>query len=151
MLTLNELHPAKGSNKGTVRVGRGQGNGNGKTCGRGQNGMGQRAGATNKAYFEGGQTPLTRRIPKRGFKPLVRKEYQIVNVRDLESLDVDVSEIDAQWLYDHGMVHSKDHPIKILGNGELSKSMHIKADAFSRSAREKIEKAKGKAEVITRA
>ena len=102
-----------------------------------------------KLYFEGGQTPITRRLPKRGFNNSNFKvNYQIVNVGDIEKIESKVKEIDAQWLFENGLIHSKEKPVKILGNGDLSKVIEIKANAFSQTARDKIEKVKGKAEVI---
>ncbi len=148
MLTLNELQPAKGSTKRSKRVGRGGASGWGTTAGYGNNGAKARSGAKNKPYFEGGQMPLTRRLPKRGFNNIFKIHYQIVNVGDLQKVEFDTKEIDAQQLYDNGLVHSKDKPIKILGNGDFSKVLTIKANAFSKTARDKIEKLKGKAEVV---
>jgi large subunit ribosomal protein L15 len=149
MLTLNELHPTKGSTKKSKRVGRGSASGWGTTAGYGNNGAKARSGAKNKPYFEGGQIPLTRRLPKRGFHNRFKIHYQIVNVGDLQKIEFDTKEIDAQQLYDKGLVHSKNKPIKILGNGDISKVLTIKAHAFSKIARDKIEKIKGKAEVVT--
>jgi large subunit ribosomal protein L15 len=151
MLKLNDLKPVPGSRKTSRRVGRGTGSGSGSTAGRGNNGDGARSGAYTKFYFEGGQTPLTRRIPKRGFVSPFKVAYQIVNVENLESLEADVKEITIEVLYENGLVHEVDKPVKILGNGELTKALSVKAHSFSKSAKEKIEKAKGKAEVIVRA
>jgi large subunit ribosomal protein L15 len=151
MLKLNDLKPVPGSRKTSKRVGRGTGSGNGSTAGRGNNGDGARSGAYTKFYFEGGQTPLTRRIPKRGFVSPFKVTYQIVNVGSLDSLEIDVKDITIEVLHKNGLVHEVDRPVKILGNGELTKSFNVKAHSFSKSAKEKIEKAKGKAEVIIRA
>ncbi len=151
MLTLKELRPKKGSKKRAKRLGRGNASGWGTTGGRGSNGAKARRGASNKLYYEGGQTPITRRLPKKGFTNIFRKNYQIVNVGDIQNVTSDMKEIDAQWFFDNGLVHAKDAPIKILGNGELSKGLAVRAHAFSKTAREKIEKAKGKVEVITSA
>lgn len=148
MLKLNELRPAPGSRKKTKRLGRGSGSGQGTTAGKGNNGNKARSGSTNKFYFEGGQTPLTRRIPKRGFTNIFRKEYQIVNVGDLEKMEQLDKEITVELLHENGLIHEVDRPVKILGNGELTKNISIRVHAFSKTAREKIEKAKGKAEVI---
>ena len=148
MLKLNELRPAPGSRKKTKRLGRGSGSGQGTTAGKGNNGNKARSGSTNKFYFEGGQTPLTRRIPKRGFTNIFRKEYQIVNVGDLEKMELLDKEITIEQLHENGLIHEVDRPVKILGNGELTKNITIRVHAFSKTAREKIEKAKGKAEVI---
>jgi len=148
MLKLNELKPADGSRKTSKRLGRGTGSGQGSTAGKGNNGDNARSGSFNKYYFEGGQTPLTRRIPKRGFTNIFRTEYQIVNVGDLEKIEASDKEITVEFLHQNGLVHEVDRPVKILGNGELSKSITVKVHAFSKTAREKIEKAKGKAEVV---
>jgi large subunit ribosomal protein L15 len=136
MLTLNTLKPNPGSNKDRMRVGRGQGSGNGTTAGRGNNGDGARNGTSEKYYFEGGQTPMTRRTPKRGFTSPFKIEYQVVNVGQLESLDL--AEIDAKVLFEHGLIGSPDRPVKILGGGEFTKTMTVKADAYSKTAREKL-------------
>lgn len=151
MLKLNDLKPVPGSRKTAKRVGRGTGSGSGSTAGRGNNGDGARSGAYTKFYFEGGQTPLTRRIPKRGFVSPFKVAYQIVNVGNLESLEADIKEITVEVLYKSGLVHEVDRPVKILGEGDLSRSFSVKVHSFSKSAKEKIEKAKGKAEVIIRA
>jgi large subunit ribosomal protein L15 len=148
MLTLNAMAPAKGSVRDPKRRGRGIGSGNGKTAGRGHKGAGSRSGTKKKLYFEGGQTPLTRRIPKRGFVNNGRKEFQVVNIGDIEAHESQGKEITGQWLCENGLIRSGSKPIKILGGGEVTKSLVVKADAFSKSAREKIEKAKGKAEVV---
>lgn len=150
MLKLNELRPAAGSKKVKKRIGRGTGSGNGSTAGMGNNGHKARSGSSNKAYFEGGQTPLTRRLPKRGFHSPFKVEFQIVNVGLLESLDSG-KEITVEALFERGLIHKADVPVKILGNGDLTKTLNVKAHAFSKSAKDKIEKAKGKTEVINRA
>jgi large subunit ribosomal protein L15 len=151
MLTLNELKPRKGSKKRAKRIGRGNASGWGTTSGRGNNGAKARNGAHIKLYYEGGQTPITRRLPKKGFTNAFKIKYQIVNVGDIQNSTSDMKEIDAQWLYDNGLVHEIDRPVKILGKGEFSKGLIIKAHAFSKTAREKIEKAKGKVEVLASA
>jgi large subunit ribosomal protein L15 len=148
MLKLNELKPAAGSKKRRKRIGRGTGSGTGCTAGKGNNGYKARSGANNKYYFEGGQTPLTRRLPKRGFTNIFRTEYQIVNISDLEKLENTEEEISVAFLHKNGLVHEVDRPVKILGNGELTKKVSVKVHAYSKTAREKIENAKGKAEVI---
>ncbi len=145
-MKLDELKPAKGSTKNTKRLGRGPGTGWGRTAGRGNKGAGQRSGNKKRAWFEGGQMPLLRRLPKRGFSNYwFRKEFQIVNVSTLELLDI--NKIDANILAENRVVKSAYQPIKILGNGDISKSIEVSADSFSKSAIEKIEKAGGK--VIT--
>ncbi len=145
-MKLDELKPAKGSIKNTKRLGRGPGTGWGRTSGRGNKGAGQRSGNKKRAWFEGGQMPLLRRLPKRGFSNYrFRKEFQIVNLSTLELLDI--SKIDANVLVKNGVVKSAYQPIKILGDGDISKSIEVSANSFSKSAIEKIEKAGGK--VIT--
>jgi len=151
MLTMKELKPKEGSKKNAKRLGRGNASGWGTTSGRGNNGAKARRGASIKLYYEGGQTPITRRLPKKGFTNIFKKNFQIVNVGDIQNSTSDAKEVDAQWFYDNGLIHSKDVPIKILGNGEFSKGLAVKAHAFSKTAREKIEKAKGKVEVIASA
>jgi large subunit ribosomal protein L15 len=146
-MKLNELKPSEGSRATKRRIGRGQGSGNGCTAGKGMNGYKARSGARQKAYFEGGQTPMTRRIPKRGFNNPFRLRYQTVNVGDLEKADVADKEIDRQWMFENGLIRSNDEPVKVLGGGELNKKVTVRAENFSKSAREKIEKANGKAEV----
>jgi large subunit ribosomal protein L15 len=148
MFRMNELRPAPGSTRDSKRRGRGEGSGNGKTAGRGHKGAGSRSGTKKKLYFEGGQTPLTRRIPKRGFVSVNKKYFQVVNIGDIVQKEPLDKEINAEWLFGNGLIHSKTDPVKILGNGECAKSVVVKAQSFSKSAREKIEKAKGKAEVV---
>ncbi len=148
MLTINTIKPAPGSNKGKKRVGRGQGSGTGTTAGHGMNGHKARSGPSFKAYFEGGQTPLTRRLPKKGFHSPFKTEYQIVNISTIEKLDSKITEITPETLHELGIIHELKSPVKILGVGEINKAVNIKAHAFSKSAKEKIEKAKGKAEVV---
>ncbi len=150
-MNLNELKPAKGSNRGTKRRGRGIGSGNGKTAGRGHKGAGSRSGTKKKLYFEGGQTPLTRRIPKRGFNNIFGVCYQVVNLGDIEKIAAADKEVTAQFLCESGLIRKADGLVKVLGNGDVTKAITVKANAFSKSAREKIEKAKGKAEVIASA
>jgi large subunit ribosomal protein L15 len=151
MFKINELRPAPGSTRDSKRRGRGTGSGNGKTAGRGHKGAGSRSGTKKKLYFEGGQTPLTRRIPKRGFVNMFKKGYQIVNVGDIVKKEPHDKEVTAEWLFDNGLVRSKTEQVKILGGGDCAKSIVVKAHSFSKSAREKIEKAKGKAEVVASA
>jgi len=142
-MKLDELRPAKGSTKDTKRLGRGPGTGWGRTSGRGNKGAGQRSGNKKRAWFEGGQMPLLRRLPKRGFSNYrFRKEFQIVNLSTLELLNV--NKIDATILAENGVVKSAYQPIKILGDGEISKSIEVSANSFSKTAIEKIEKAGGK-------
>ncbi|KMQ51404.1 50S ribosomal protein L15p (L27Ae) [Chitinispirillum alkaliphilum] len=150
MLTLSNIKPFPGSHKNKKRVGRGQGSGTGTTAGHGNNGHNARSGPSFKPYFEGGQTPLTRRLPKKGFHNPFKKQYQIVNLSSIEKLE-GVKEVTPEVLYDKGLIHEAELPVKILGVGELTESVLVKAHAFSKTAKEKIEKAKGKAEVVSSA
>ncbi|MBN2857554.1 MAG: 50S ribosomal protein L15 [Candidatus Delongbacteria bacterium] len=140
-MKLNELRPAKGAVKKKFRVGRGVGSGNGKTSGRGQKGQKSRSGYSRALYSEGGQTPLTRRLPKRGFKNRSRVEYTVINVSDLENIGESV--ITPEVLYSKGLI-KLGMPLKVLGNGTLTKSVEVHADSFSKSAEQKINEAKGK-------
>ena len=142
MLTLSNLSPAPGSRKARKRVGRGQGSGHGRTATRGHKGYKARSGSGIKPGFEGGQMPLQRRLPKRGFTNIFRKEFTIVNVEQLEQFEAG-ARIDKQALVDAGLVKKHDNLIKVLGNGELSKSLTIVVDKVSQSARTKIETAGG--------
>ncbi len=146
MTELHDLSPSPGSHRNRKRVGRGPGSGTGKTAGRGQKGQKARSGASIPAGFEGGQMPLQRRIPKGGFTPLNRVEYQVINVRTLDELEA--SEITPEVLRDHGLLGSGKVLLKILGTGELGRAVQVHAHAFSASAREKIEAAGGSATVI---
>lgn len=145
MAELHDLSPTKGSHRDRKRVGRGPGSGTGKTAGRGQKGQKARSGASIPAGFEGGQMPLHRRIPKRGFHNFTRVEYQVVNVGDLARVEGDVS---PGSLHAAGLVGSGRKPVKILGTGEVESALTVEAHAFSRSAREKIEAAGGTATVL---
>ncbi len=146
-MKLYELSPAPDSNRDVKRVGRGHGSGNGKTAGKGHKGQNARSGGGVRPGFEGGQMPMTRRIPKRGFNNIFAERYAIVNVSDLEIFK-EGTEIDADLLRASGLIRKTDNGVKILGNGELTKPLTVKAAAFSASAKEKIEKAGGKAEVM---
>jgi large subunit ribosomal protein L15 len=150
MLNLNDLKPAKGATHHKHRVGRGSGSGWGSTSGRGNNGAKQRSGYSEKDYFEGGQLPLIRRLPKRGFTNVFKKYYQVVNISDIETVAKNGDVVDAEFLFSAGKIHSKDEMVKVLGNGEITKSITIKANAFSKTAEEKITKANGKIEVVAR-
>ena len=138
MVTMNTLKSKPGTRKQRKRVGRGQGSGSGCTAGYGMNGAKARSGNTTKAYFEGGQTPLTRRLPKKGFKSPFKVVYQIVNVGDLCKIDASVKEVDATVLFESGLIHSKDRPVKVLGNGEIDRAVVVKVDAYSKAARDKL-------------
>lgn len=149
-MKLHELRPAPGSKKKPKRLGRGHGSGHGKTSGKGHKGLLARSGNPNMAGFEGGQMPLARRVPKRGFHNPFRVEYSIVNLQVLSALS-DVNEITLQVLYDKGIVKKRSRPIKILGVGELTKPLVVEAHKFSQSALQKIQQAGGQAKVIGRA
>lgn len=144
-MKLDSLTPVPGSTKNRKRVGRGHGSGLGKSAGRGDKGAQQRSGFKRRPWFEGGQMALARRLPKRGFTNIFRKESQIVNLEAIESLGLDT--VDAQILADNGLVRSALKPIKILGDGEFKSKVTITASAFSASAIEQIEKAGGTATV----
>ena len=144
---IHELSPAEGSKKDVKRVGRGHGSGWGKTSGKGHKGQNARSGGGVRPGFEGGQMPLARRIPKRGFNNIFAAKMAAVNVSSLEIFK-EGTEVDAELLLALGLVKNIDNGVKILGNGEITKNLTVKADAFSASAKEKIEKAGGKAEVM---
>ncbi len=147
-MKLNELAPNPGATKEKKRVGRGIGSGLGKTCGKGHKGQKTRSGDRRlPSWFEGGQTPLHKRIPKRGFRSPNRVEYSVVNVKVLDRLFSEGEEVNPQKLLEKGLV-KPGMPVKILGDGELTKKLTVKAHAFSESAKEKIEKAGGAYEVI---
>ncbi len=146
---LHELKPAKGATHREKRVGRGIGSGHGKTSTRGHKGQKSRRGYGNlPAFFEGGQTPFIMRIPKRGFKNPNKVEYEIVNVKVLEERFEPNSEVTPEVLEEMGIIKCSSR-VKILGDGELTKPLTVKAHKFSKSAIEKIEKAGGKAEILT--
>ena len=145
-MELHTLKPPAGSKKNGKRVGRGPGSGSGKTSGRGHKGAGARSGFKRKPGREGGQMPLHRRLPKRGFTNIFKKEFQIVNLADPARCDA--GEVTAEVLKNAGLVKKVDIPIKFLGNGNIDKAYTVKAQAFSKTAKEKIEAAGGKTEVI---
>jgi len=146
-MRLDELQPAEGSKFTSKRVGRGIGSGNGKTSGKGHKGQNARSGGGVRPGFEGGQMPLYRRLPKRGFNNIFAKQYVAVNVSELERFE-DGTVVTAELLKESGVVSKVLDGVKILGRGELTKKLEVKAVKFSASAAEKIEKAGGKAEVI---
>ena len=146
-MNLHELSPAAGSNTKAYRKGRGNGSGNGKTGGRGQKGQWARSGGGVRVGFEGGQMPLARRLPKRGFHNIFAKPLEAVNVSVLEKFE-DGAVVDAKALLEKGILSKCEYGVKILGNGQLTKKLTVQASAFSASAKEKIEAAGGKAEVI---
>ncbi len=146
-MKLHELQPAQGSNTAAKRKGRGHGSGNGKTAGYGHKGQKARSGV-KKAGFEGGQMPLQRRLPKRGFNNIFATEYATVKVSDLEARFEAGAVVDTKALVEAGLIKKSLDGVKVLGNGELTKPLTVQLAAFTASAKEKIEKAGGKAEVI---
>ena len=146
-MKLYELQPAEGSVKDVKRIGRGHGSGNGKTAGKGHKGQKARSGGSIRPGFEGGQMPLQRRIPKRGFTNRNRKEFVAINISTLERFD-NGAEVTVDTLIESGIVKNPKDGIKILANGELTKKLNVKANAFSASAKEKIEALGGSCEVI---
>jgi len=145
-MKLNDLKPDNGSVKSKKRIGRGHGSGLGKTSGRGHKGAGQRSGNKKRPWFEGGQMPLARRVPRRGFTNIFKEKFQIVNMSSLSNIK-DKKEIDSSVLFKNGLIRSPLKPIKILGHGKLSIKAKIVASAFSKNAIQKIEKAGGQAVV----
>ncbi len=148
-MELNNLRPAKGAKRPRKRVGRGPGSGNGKTAGRGHKGQKSRSGYSRRYGFEGGQMPLVRRIPKRGFTNIFRIEVQIVNLRDLERVFADGDSVTPEVLAERGLVRSADAPVKVLGTGDLSKKLTVQVHRFSSSAKSQIEAAGGQCEVVS--
>lgn len=146
-MKLHELSPAPGSNKPVKRIGRGPASGQGKTAGKGHKGQKARAGRGMRPGFEGGQMPLQRRLPKRGFNNIFAKEIAIVNIGALNDAFEAGAVVDAQALIEKGLVKKALDGIKILGHGDLDKALTVKADAFSKEAKAKIEAAGGTAEV----
>lgn len=147
-MKLHELQPAVGSVKDVKRIGRGHGSGQGKTAGKGHKGQKARSGGSIRPGFEGGQMPLQRRMPKRGFNNIFAKEFATVNVSELEKRFESGAVVDADALIESGAIKDAKDGVKILGNGELTKSLTVKAVKFTAAAQEKIEKAGGKAEVM---
>ncbi len=147
-MKLHELSPAAGSTKERKRIGRGAGSGQGKTAGKGHKGQLARAGRGMRAGFEGGQMPLQRRLPKRGFNNIFRKVTLTVNVSDLEAKFDNGAVVDTEALKAAGLVKNYFDAVKVLGNGTLTKKLEVKVNAYSESAKQKIEAAGGKAEVI---
>ena len=146
-MNLHDLTAVPGSRKEAKRIGRGYGSGNGKTAGKGHKGQKARAGYSARAGFEGGQMPLQRRLPKRGFNNIFGKEYATVNLSALNCFE-DGAVVDAQALLDARVIRKVCDGVNVLGNGTLTKKITVKADAFSASAKEKIEAVGGKVEVI---
>ncbi len=146
-IALNQLKPAKGANRKSKRVGRGIGSGSGKTAARGYKGQLSRSGTSVRPGFEGGQMPLHRRLPKRGFTNIFRKEYAVVNLSQLSKFEFG-AQVDPEVLKEKGIVRNFRDGVKILGDGNLENALKVRAHKFSRSAIEKIEKAGGTIEVI---
>jgi large subunit ribosomal protein L15 len=147
-LSLNNLHPAKGSTHRKKRLGRGPGTGLGKTSGRGEKGQKSRSGYSMKIGFEGGQMPLHRRLPKRGFTNIFKKKWIEVSLAALDNQFAENDEVTPEVMHHRGIIKKAKHDIVVLGNGEVSKSLKVSAHRFTKSAREKIEKAGGTATVI---
>lgn len=146
-MKLHELKPAKGAVRNRKRLGRGTASGQGETSGKGHNGQNARSGGGTRPGFEGGQMPLYRRIPKRGFNNPFKKDWSIVNVEDLNKFD-EGTEVTPAMLMENGLIKKLNYGVKILGNGEVEKKLTVKANKFTQSAQSKIEAAGGKAEVI---
>ena len=146
-MKLDSLKPSSGSIKKRKRIGRGHGTGLGKTSGRGHKGSGQRSGNKKRAWFEGGQMPLARRLPRRGFTNIFKEKYQIVNLSDLSKIEKK-SDIDPLILKENGFIRSSLKPVKVLGNGSLEKKINVSASAFSDSAKNKIEEIGGTVTIL---
>src|SRR6266581_341707 len=149
-LGLNDLHPSKGSTHKKKRVGRGPGSGLGKTAARGEKGQKSRSGYSSKTGFEGGQMPLHRRLPKRGFTNIFKKQWIEISLESLDKSFRENDEVNPQVLHHRGLIKKAKHDIVVLGNGEISKALKVSAHRFTKSAREKIEKAGGSVSVIGR-
>jgi len=149
-LSLNNLKPAPGSTHKKKRVGRGHGSGLGKTAGRGNKGQKSRSGYSSKIGFEGGQMPLQRRLPKRGFTNIFKKQWLEISLAKLEENFNAGDEITPEILHDRGLIKKAKHDLVILGNGEISKALKISAHRFTKTAKDKIEKAGGSANQITK-
>ena len=147
-LSLNNLHPAKGSTHRKKRLGRGPGTGLGKTSGRGEKGQKSRSGYSMKIGFEGGQMPLHRRLPKRGFTNNFKKKWIEVSLAALEKAFAENDEVTPEMMHHRGIIKKAKHDIVVLGNGDVSKSLKVSAHRFTKSAREKIEKAGGAVTII---
>ena len=146
-MKLHELSPAKGSKHSKKRVGRGPGSGLGKTAGKGEKGQKSRSGYAQRLGFEGGQMPLIRRVPKRGFTNIFKAEYAVVNLSQLAELASEITDVTPEILAERGMVRS-GKPVKVLGDGEIGKALKVTANKFSKSARAKIEAAGGSCEEL---
>jgi large subunit ribosomal protein L15 len=148
-MELHDLKPAPGAKRGRKRVGRGPGSGSGKTAGKGHKGQKSRSGYSRRYGFEGGQMPLVRRLPKRGFTNIFRVEFQVINLRDLERVFADGDAVSPEALLEKGLVRRSAQPIKVLGDGDLTKKLVVQAHKFSAAARTGIEKAGGSCEVVS--
>lgn len=146
-MNINDLRPVAGSTKTAKRKGRGHGTGNGKTAGRGHGGQNSRSGGGVRIGFEGGQMPLARRVPKRGFNNVFAKPLESINISALDRFE-DGATVGIEEIIGAGLISKSKYGIKILGNGEISKKLTVKATAFSQTAKQKIEAAGGKAEVV---
>jgi large subunit ribosomal protein L15 len=147
-MELHDLHPAPGAKRGRKRIGRGPGSGTGKTAGKGHKGQKSRSGYSRRYGFEGGQMPLVRRLPKRGFTNIFRVSYQIVHLGDLDQHFADGDTVTLTALKEKGLVRRGKRPVKILADGELSKKLTVQAHGFSASARSRIEAQGGSCEVV---
>ena len=148
-MNLSELHPPAGQKHKRKRVGRGPGSGLGKTAGRGEKGQKSRSGYSRRLGFEGGQMPLVRRVPKRGFNNIVRKEFAVINLERLDALDG--AKFSPESLVEAGVIKNLRNGLKVLGDGEITRAIEISAHRVSKSAREKIEAAGGKVELLDKA
>ena len=146
-MKLDSLKPSEGSRKNRKRIGRGHGSGLGKTSGRGHKGAGQRSGNKKRAWFEGGQMPLARRLPRRGFTNIFKEKFQIVNISDLNKIKK-ILDIDPVVLKENGLIRSSLKPVKVLGVGDIDKKINVTATSFSNSAKNKIEKAGGTVTIL---
>ena len=147
-MELHDLHPAKGAKRSRKRVGRGPGSGTGKTAGRGHKGQKSRSGYSRRYGFEGGQMPLVRRIPKRGFTNIFRIEFEIVNLRDLERVFADGDTVSPEMLAEKGLIRRGKKRVKVLADGALKKKLTVQAHKFSAAAKAGIEAAGGSCEVV---
>ena len=148
-MELHDLKPAPGAKRGRKRVGRGPGSGSGKTAGKGHKGQKSRSGYSRRYGFEGGQMPLVRRLPKRGFTNIFRVEFQVINLRDLERAFASGDAVSPEALLEKGLVRRSKQPIKVLGDGDLTKKLIVQAHKFSAAARTGIENAGGSCEVVS--
>ena len=149
-LTLNNLHPAKGSTHKKKRIGRGPGSGTGKTAGKGHKGQKSRSGYSSKRGFEGGQMPLQRRLPKRGFTNIFKKEWVEISLAKIEESFSSGDIVTPEILHERGLIKKAKHDLVILGTGDMTKSLNVSSHRFTKTAKDKIEKAGGTATVIVK-